>query len=400
MTDLESNIQAYRTMAEVLINLRKIIVRGLEKVAGETWYRDGCPPGVYQRLVERKESELAIQRFSTEYEDLISFATFEDLAEIIESNRDLARLLRNLAPSTELLCARLLELEALRAKLAQGRELNVEEITVITNYSTNLVATLAGARRRTTPSWEAAAPATGPATTGVAENPPETVAVPDDEEADELTIRAEPGDRLPAAAAAPDGGGAEGAVNGAVSAAGQEPHSEEPAPVIVVQSESHTAAVPEIGETLAVAQPAAVVDSTVLEDGQPEPDEAGTPATAPLTEFDAIATEMEHVLAEGDERDVLRVLRREVIAVAEAVYRLDEGVQPPGWELVLKNGWFDAHKEQFGLEPLADFHGLVEEYQVGQAEGLDPDELRGMLSSRRFSRLLLTLREMFLRNGV
>jgi hypothetical protein len=399
MTDLESNIQAYRTMAEVLINLRKIIVRGLEKVTGETWYRDGCPPGVYQRLVERKESELAIQRFSTEYEDLISFATFEDLAEIVESNRDLARLLRNLAPSTDLLCARLLELEALRAKLAQGRELSVEEITVITNYSTNLVATLAGARRRTTPSREAAAPATGPATTEVAENPPETVAVPDDEEADELTIRAEPGERLPAAAAAPDGG-AEGAVNGAVSTVGQAPHSEEPAPVIVVQAEPHTAAALENGETVAVAQPAAVVDSTVPEDGRQAPDEAEAPATAPPTEFDAIATEMEHALADGDERDVLRVLRREVIAVAEAVYRLDEGVQPPGWKLVLKNGWFGAYKERFGLEPLAKFHGLVEEYQVGQAEGLDPDELRGMLSSRRFSRLLLTLREMFLRNGV
>jgi hypothetical protein len=399
MTDLESNIQAYRTMAEVLINLRKIIVRGLEKVAGETWYRDGCPPGLYQRLVERKESELAIQRFSTEYEDLISFATFEDLAEIVESNRDLARLLRNLAPSTELLCARLLELEALRAKLAQGRELNVEEITVITNYSTNLVATLAGARRRMIPSREAAAPATGPAPTEVAESPPETVAVPDDEEADELTIRAESGERLAAAAVAPDGG-AEGAVDGAVSAGGREPRSEKPAPVIVVQSEPPTAAVLENREALDVVQPAAVVESTVAEDGQQAPDESGAPATAPLTEFDAIATEMEKALAEGDERDVLRVLRREVIAVAEAVYRLDEGVQPPGWELVLKNGWFEAHKEQFGLVPLAEFHGLVEEYQVGQAEGLDPDELRGMLSSRRFSRLLLTLREMFLRNAV
>jgi hypothetical protein len=93
-------------------------------------------------------------------------------------------------------------------------------------------------------------------------------------------------------------------------------------------------------------------------------------------------------------------LRREVIAVAEAVYRLDEDIQPPGWRRVYDNGWFGAHKEEFGLEPLAEFHGLVEEYQVGRAEGLDHDDLRGMLSSRRFSRLLLTLREMFLGNGV
>ena len=43
---------------------------------------------------------------------------------------------------------------------------------------------------------------------------------------------------------------------------------------------------------------------------------------------------------------------------------------------------------------------LVEEYRVGRTDGLDQDELRSMLSSRKFSRLLLTLREMFLRNGV
>jgi hypothetical protein len=378
MTDLESNIQAYRVMAEVLVNLRKIIVRGLQRVAGETWYLDGCPPGVYERLVERKETELAIQRLSAEYEDLISFATFADLAEIVEYNEDLARLLRNLAPSTDLLCARLLELEALRCKLSQGRNLSVEEITVITNYSINLVATLAGARRRTAPAREAVAPSGPPLASEGAEDPPAADVEPDDELVEELRIRDES--------------------TVAVRMVPEEHPREEPVPVIEeAPGPPSPDAVVEVDHGEFAAEGAAPTAGTATQESADEP---APPITTAPTEFEAIAADMENALAEGEERAVLRVLRREVIAVAEAVYRLDEEIMPPGWQRIHENGWFNARKEEFGLEPLADFHGLVEEYQVGRAEGLDHDELRGMLSSRKFSRLLLTLREMFLRNGV
>ena len=379
MTDLESNIQAYRTMAEVLVNLRKIIVRGLQRVAGETWYLDGCPPGVYERLVERKETELAIQRLSAEYEDLISFATFADLAEIVEFNEDLARLLRNLAPSTELLCARLIELEALRCKLSQGRDLSVEEITVITNYSTNLLATLAGARRRTAPAREAVAPSAGPPASEEAEVPPAAEVQPDDESVEELRIRDESTAAVPIVA--------------------EENARGEPAPVIEEEPGPSPVAKAEEGRGYLAAEGAVPAADTAAQQQEPE-EEPAPPITTAHTEFEAIADDIENALADGEARDVLRVLRREVIAVAEAVYRLDEEIVPPGWQRVRNNGWFNERNEEFGLEPLAEFHGLVEEYQVGRAEGLDQDQLRGMLSSRKFSRLLLTLREMFLRNGV
>jgi hypothetical protein len=379
MTDLESNIQAYRTMAEVLVNLRKIIVRGLQRVAGETWYLDGCPPAVYERLVERKETELAIQRLSSEYEDLISFATFADLAEIVEFNEDLARLLRNLAPSTELLCARLIELEALRCKLSQGRDLSVEEITVITNYSTNLVATLAGARRRTAPAREAVAPSAGPPVSEEAEAPSAEEVQPDDESVEELRIRDESTVAVPIVAE---------------ENAREEPApgvEEEPGPSLVAKAE-------EDRRDLAVEEEVSAAEAATQEQ---EPDEEPAPPIMTAhAEFEAIADDIENALADGEARDVLRVLRREVIAVAEAVYRLDDEIVPPGWQRIRTNGWFNERSEEFGLEPLAEFHGLVEEYQVGRAEGLDQDQLRGMLSSRKFSRLLLTLREMFLRNGV
>lgn len=399
MTDLESNIQAYRTMAEVLVNLRKIIVRGLERVSGSTWYTDGCPAALYERLVERKESELAIQRFTTEYEDLISFATFEDLAEIVEYNDELARLLRNLAPSTELLCARLLELEALRSKLAQGRALSVEEITVITNYSSNLAATLAGARRRTGPSRGAAADTPVPAASEVVGGFSGTDAEPDEEPVEELTVRDDAEERPPAAAAAPVEV-AEVAFAGEVATVEEGRRREESALEIEDEPEQLSDAVVEQGEDLAEVHQAPVPATAPPGELQASVDEPGPPTTEPRIGFGDVAADIDRALAGGEERDVLRVLRREVIAVAEAVFRMEENIEPAGWGRVHANGWFGERESELGLEPLAEFHGVVEEYQVGRAEGLSPDELRGMLSARGFSRLLLTLREMFLRNGV
>ena len=76
--------------------MRRIIHRGLEKVSGKTWYLDGCPPGLFEQLVERKEKEKAIDRFGGEYQELITFASLDDLAAIIEYNSDLAKLLSSL----------------------------------------------------------------------------------------------------------------------------------------------------------------------------------------------------------------------------------------------------------------------------------------------------------------
>ena len=75
----DSNLEAYQLMAEILITMRKVVHRGLEKAVGETWYVDGCPPHVFERMVARKESEISIDRFDREYQELISFASLDDL---------------------------------------------------------------------------------------------------------------------------------------------------------------------------------------------------------------------------------------------------------------------------------------------------------------------------------
>ena len=114
MTARDLNIDAYQIMAEIQVNLRRIVHRGLEKVSGKTWYLDGCPSGLFERLVERKENEIATDRFDDEYQELITFATLEDLAEIIDFNNDLAKLLTAIAPKKTTIADRLREIEVLR----------------------------------------------------------------------------------------------------------------------------------------------------------------------------------------------------------------------------------------------------------------------------------------------
>lgn len=385
MTDLESNIQAYRTMAEVLIGFRKIVQRGLRRVAGESWHLEACPPGVYERLVERKESELAIERLASEDDDLMGFTTFDDLAEMVEYNDELAKLLRNLAPSREVLCARLSELEALRTKLARGQILGEEELTMLTNYNNNLHQTLAGARKR----------AKGAAENAVVASPRQKLKPPEPEQREEPVT--EPASRPDAPATAHP---ADAAV--AVDKDESQP-DEEPVELVteVVQideiAEDRGALVPGSDEA-SVAEPLEEVAAVESDERAAEPARSDAPAVR--LQPDPLVSNMESALAHGEESDVLRLLRREIISAAEAVYRVDGDILTGGWKLVRMTGWFDDRKADLGLEPLEEFYRLIEEFRISLAEGVDADELETFLADRDFSKLLLTLREVFLRNGV
>ena len=134
MTGRDSNVEAYQVMAEIVNTVRRIVHRGLEKVSGKTWYLDGCPPGLYERLVDRKENEIAIYRFDDEHQELITFASLDDLADIIEYNNDLAKLLTAIAPKNMTIADRLREIEGLRLKLAAAISLDDGDIDDLLEY--------------------------------------------------------------------------------------------------------------------------------------------------------------------------------------------------------------------------------------------------------------------------
>ena len=328
MTTRDLNIDAYQIMAEIQVNVRRIVHRGLEKVAGKTWYLDACPPGLFERLVERKENEAALDRFNVAYQELISFASLDDLAEIIEFNQDLAKLLTAIAPTSTSTVDRLREIEGLRLKLAATVSFDDNDIDSLLEYHQDFRDALA--RRMNKSSEATPTPAPAPA-----EEKAEAADVSPDRDFGTQVTEID------------------------------EPRDEDVAPT------------PENETAVAEADPSASNDQM-------------SGAEEVLAAERAIASE--------DDVEVLRILHREVMSVAEAVYQRDVDRTHPVWELLRADGWYDLKQADMALSPLPLFYAVAEEARNRQRSGADLDELKAYLEEAEFTKLLLSLREMFMRN--
>jgi len=324
VTGRDSNVEAYQVMAEIVSTVRRIVHRGLEKVSGKTWYLDGCPPGLFERLVERKENEIATDRFDDEYQELITFATLEDLAEIIEFNNDLAKLLKAIAPKNTTIADRLREIEVLRLKLEAAISFDDSDIDDLLEYHQDFREALTRGKQK---AGDATPTPTPPPPQKPVEPPAEDIDT-DVTEVDEL--RAE---------------------------------DVEPAP-------DHDAAVAEVDPPVSNEQ---IIDSEE-------------------------ALEAERAMVAEDDTEVLRVLHREVMSVAEAVYQRDLDWAHPVWEMLISRGWYDLKKADMELAPLEHFYEVAEEARKRQRAGADLDELKAYLEEAEFTKLLLALREMFMRH--
>jgi hypothetical protein len=322
------NVEIYQTMAEILVTVRRIVHRGLVKVSGPTWYKDGCPPGLFDRLVARKENELSIDRFDREYQELIGYASLDDLAEIIEYNEDLAELLQAIAPEEATMLERFREIEALRLKLAAAAPFDDDDVETLFEFHKDFRYALE--RRMQKPNGEKA-PVTPPP-------PPEPPAVPADADAGKEAAPDEVGDvEAEIGEVAEEGGG------------GYEDF-----------------------RTLVVDR-----DTTSLE-----------------------LADVASAMADGDDVQVLRVLREEVMVVAEGVLQNDLQREYVVWEAVNAAGWFKIKKNELEIEPLEDFYTAVEAIRETHRTGGGLEAIKAHLQVVEFSKLLLALREMFLKHGL
>jgi hypothetical protein len=330
----DSNIEAYEIMAEILVTVRKIVHRGLEKAAGKTWYLDGCPSGVYERLVDRKENEVAIDRFDREYQELISFASLDDLAEIVEYNEQLAHLLERIAPEGASIIERFRQIETLRLKLDAAVPLNEEDLDNLLRYHQEFRQSLAQPKKRPE-----------------AEDEPEPAVA---EEAEIVEATAEdsvvPGDFSTRVTEAEE--------LGAEDVIADEPSDE-------------------FGT--------AVVNSDVIE--------APPAAVAP----GASALEAERAMASEDDGEVLRVLHREIMAVAEHVLKGDVNQEFPVWQTLKASGWYDIKQTTLGISPVERFYSIAEELCTKNREGAGKDEIKSLVKASEVGKLLLSLGEMFKR---
>jgi len=131
---LEQNLDAYRIIAEILKDLREVLRTELEQRHGKQWYQVGLPDGLLDRLVEIKEKEKAIDWYESEYQQIMSYAVFPDLLQILERNSDQFPHIMHLAPTTALLHARFLELEVMRSKLGRARPISETELAFLGTF--------------------------------------------------------------------------------------------------------------------------------------------------------------------------------------------------------------------------------------------------------------------------
>jgi hypothetical protein len=332
MRDKDLNIEAYEVMAEMLVTVRRIVHRGLEKATGKTWYLDGCPTGVYERLVDRKENEVAVDRFDREYQELISFASLDDLAEIIEYNTELAQLLEAIAPEGSTVAERLRDIESLRLKLAATVPLDESDVEKLLSFHADF-------RESLTRKKKPATPPTGDAPS----------------EAAEVGARVEGPKAVEFGTRATD--------------------IEELAAVDIVTEVASEKPVAAVADAIPVANDERVVGA------MPE-----------------LAVEAERAMAIEDDHEVLQILRREVMSLAEDMFRAKTDRERPVWQTLRSSGWYDIKKSALGIEAIERFYAVADQAREKAASGGDAQAIRAILDEAGFSKLLLSLREMFMKH--
>lgn len=365
MSDRDPTTEAYQILADLLVTIRRVIHRGLEKVSGKTWYLDGCPPGLFEQLVERKEKEKAIDRFSGEYQELITFASLDELAEIIEYNGDLTKLLASLEPEGSPMIDRLREIEALRLKMAASVPFDDGDLEAITRYHREFRDSLT--RRKRAPEEVTPPPEASEVEEDVQEEPSR-----DDTTADEVDEENDSSRELATVKRANDFNTQVATFEELVEfAGGMKPVPEPDEP-------------PNDDEFLADIESSA--DLPVLPPGD-------------LDNADLVI-EVELAMAEDDNRGVLRVLHREVTGIAESAFRKILDIGHPVWDTVRSSGWYDMKKADLALAPLELFYTVVARAADVQRSGAGFEAVKASLDEAQFSKLLLSLREMFLRQGL
>ena len=365
MSDRDPTTEAYQILADLLVTIRRVIHRGLEKVSGKTWYLDGCPPGLFEQLVERKEQEKAIDRFSGEYQEIITFASLDELAAIIEYNGDLAKLLASLEPEGSPIIDRLREIEALRLKMAASVPFDEDDIEAITRYHREFRDSLT--RRKRAPEEVTPPPEASEVEEDVQEEPSRG-----DSTADEFDEEDDSSRELATVGRASD-------FNTQVATFEE-----------LVEFAGGMKPVPEPDEPPNDDEFLADIESS-----------ADLPALPPgdLDNADLVI-EVELAMAEDDDRRVLRVVHREVTGIAESAFRKILDLGHPVWDTVRSSGWYDMKKADLALAPLELFYTVVARAADVQRSGAGFEAVKASLDEAQFSKLLLSLREMFLRQGL
>jgi len=331
---IESNLEAYRGLTEVLVALRARLRADLEAGYGEEWLARGVPPPVQERLAGKKDREDTVAWYSSGERELFEYVDFLDIAEILDGQGAGIELLAGVFPQAQILRARLMELQVVAQKLGLAHEVVEEELALLANLRSRLNLAPAQPRR------PAAAPAAA------------SEAAPRKAEAPPVQPRPAP----------------------------QEPASPPPSPEPARPAATHQP-IP-----VAMPTPAPSAPRTI-------PASDGPRSAPPAPSFDDVV----QALDRRQSPVVLRALYAEIMAAAEAVWSRGIASSLKVWYAVRESPWYQEQFVPLGLKPVSDFYSVIEDLQTTLGSSAPKEKVHEFLNSRAFAQVLLSLRELFQR---
>jgi len=375
---LEQNIDAYRIVSEILGELRLTVRQRLEQIHGEEWYRKGLPEDVFNRLIAAKEREKSIDWYEGQYQQIMDYAVFADLLEILEHSPEAFSSFTSLAPSTALLNARFLELDVMRAKLGRARPISETELSFLGTF-----------HLRFRKAAEEANGESGEISPSSKRPKEQAEVIPPDPEP---VTPPEPAKETPQPAPS---GRPQRAVQTNVDAPATTTGGKTPEKV---DNDSKVAA-----STSNVEEDIAT-DEVPVEIGDAEEADAPSPSRTegPVDEISKAVgpKKLEEALSSNDHRTVLRELYREVTSIAEGVWSSEITPAPLVWEKVTASDWYELNFSRLGLQPLSVFYEVTAKVDKQVRAGADRKDLQVFLKETNFAKTLLSLRDMFQANNI
>jgi len=146
-TTWELNTEGYRLIADLLLGMRRITARAVQRISASGKGGGGWPDPVREVLIEHQMLERELPRHAAVDDDLMAFATFSDLAARIRAEDELCRLVDRLGSKPGEILNRLDQLESIRRDVAEARPLDVTTLDVLRGHHDEIGRILAGARR-------------------------------------------------------------------------------------------------------------------------------------------------------------------------------------------------------------------------------------------------------------
>jgi len=371
---IEQNLDAYRVIAEILTDLRPLVRERIESKFGKEWFRDGIPEEVFERLIRNKEQEASIDWYENRYQEVIGYAVFPDLFEIIIANPTLFGSILKLAPSRSLLNTRFLELEVMRSKIGRARQVGETEINFLTSF--HLRFRRAVRELKGNPDEVSA---------------PYDVTTPEPESEVQPTESAKPtGSTQPTADETESSNDElEIAMNDEATKVADHPPDKARPPQRLASPSAKAAEAREEPEPVEVdaGEESAKEAETKAEDAEPKVKETAS----------AI---VQRAMKEKDDQAVLREIYREVTGIAEVIWTTEEIPTTSTWDRISSNPWYEEAFSRLELRSLSDFYALIAQVRAKRQGGVQKAEIQRFLNDSNFAKTLLALRDMFKKNQI